>query len=84
VSTSLDGTRALVTGATSGLGLAMARALAVAGAAVAVTGRDAARAGQSAAALRGAAGIALDVRDERSVARLSIRSGRGWAASTCW
>jgi NAD(P)-dependent dehydrogenase (short-subunit alcohol dehydrogenase family) len=68
VSTSLDGTRALITGATSGLGLAMARALAGAGAAVAVTGRDAARASRSAAALPGATGIALDVRDERSVA----------------
>jgi NAD(P)-dependent dehydrogenase (short-subunit alcohol dehydrogenase family) len=68
VSTSLDGTRALVTGATSGLGLAMARALAGAGAAVAVTGRDAARVGQSAAALPGATGIVLDVRDDRSVA----------------
>lgn len=63
----LDGMRALVTGATSGLGLAMARALAGAGAAVAVTGRDAERAGQVAAALPGATGIALDVRDERSV-----------------
>jgi NAD(P)-dependent dehydrogenase (short-subunit alcohol dehydrogenase family) len=46
----------------------MARALADAGAAVAVTGRDAARAGQAAAGLPGATGIALDVRDERSVA----------------
>jgi NAD(P)-dependent dehydrogenase (short-subunit alcohol dehydrogenase family) len=68
VSTSLDGTRALVTGATSGLGLAMARALAGAGAAVAVTGRDAARSEEVAAALPRATGIALDVRDQRSVA----------------
>jgi NAD(P)-dependent dehydrogenase (short-subunit alcohol dehydrogenase family) len=68
VNTSLETTRALITGATSGLGLAMARALADAGAAVVVTGRDAARADQVAAALPGAAGIALDVRDERSVA----------------
>ena len=68
MSTSLDGTRALVTGATSGLGLAMARALAEAGAAVAVTGRGAARVGQAAAALPGATGIALNVRVEGSVA----------------
>ena len=42
--TGLGGTRALVTGATSGLGLAMARALADAGARVVVTSRDAERA----------------------------------------
>jgi gluconate 5-dehydrogenase len=65
--TAQAGTRALITGATSGLGLAMARALAGAGASVVVTGRDAARAGQVAESLPGATGIALDVRDERSV-----------------
>ena len=37
--TELGGTRALVTGATSGLGLAMARALVDAGARVAITSR---------------------------------------------
>ncbi|MGA8461849.1 MAG: SDR family NAD(P)-dependent oxidoreductase, partial [Streptosporangiaceae bacterium] len=42
--TDLSGTRALITGATSGLGLAMASALAEAGATVLLTGRDAARA----------------------------------------
>ena len=41
--TELGGTRALVTGATSGLGLAMARALVDAGARVAITSRDAER-----------------------------------------
>src|ERR1700754_5071708 len=62
-------TRALVTGATSGLGLAMARALADAGARVAVTSRDAARAEQTAAELgRDAFGLALDARDEAAVA----------------
>jgi NAD(P)-dependent dehydrogenase (short-subunit alcohol dehydrogenase family) len=72
--TDLTGTRALVTGGTSGLGLAMARALAGAGATVALTGRDAARASEAAASLTGAAGaagatgLALDVRDEASVA----------------
>jgi NAD(P)-dependent dehydrogenase (short-subunit alcohol dehydrogenase family) len=63
------GGAALVTGATSGLGLAMARALAGAGVRVAVTGRDAARAASAAAALPGdALGLALDVTDEASVA----------------
>ena len=61
--------RVLVTGGTSGLGLAMADALARSGAAVAVTGRSAERAAQAAARLPGAIGIECDVRDEASVAR---------------
>jgi NAD(P)-dependent dehydrogenase (short-subunit alcohol dehydrogenase family) len=65
--TELDGTRALVTGGTGGIGLAMARALAEAGADVVVTGRDAGRAGEVAASLPRAVGLALDVRDEKSV-----------------
>jgi NAD(P)-dependent dehydrogenase (short-subunit alcohol dehydrogenase family) len=64
----LTGTRALVTGGTSGLGLAMARALAQAGATVLLTGRDAGRAEEAAARLPGAGGLGLDVRDETSVA----------------
>jgi len=59
---------ALVTGANSGLGLAMAIALAEAGLRVAVAGRSADRAAAAAGALPGAFGIQLDVRDERSVA----------------
>jgi len=58
----------LVTGGTSGLGLAMAAALAAAGATVALTGRSAERANAVAAGLPGAVGIELDVRDEASVA----------------
>ena len=61
--------KVLVTGGTSGLGLAMASALAGAGAAVALTGRSAACASAVAAELPGAAGIELDVREESSVAR---------------
>jgi NAD(P)-dependent dehydrogenase (short-subunit alcohol dehydrogenase family) len=64
----LDGTRALVTGATSGLGRAMAEALTGAGARVAVTGRDQARCDAVAAELgEPAVGQALDVRDPASV-----------------
>jgi gluconate 5-dehydrogenase len=61
--------KVLVTGGTSGLGLAMASALATAGATVVLTGRSAARAAAVAAGLPGAAGLELDVRDESSVAR---------------
>jgi NAD(P)-dependent dehydrogenase (short-subunit alcohol dehydrogenase family) len=65
-----DGVRVLITGGTSGLGAAMASALLDAGAAVAVTGRDATRARAAAAALGPAAvGIGMDVRDETDVAR---------------
>jgi NAD(P)-dependent dehydrogenase (short-subunit alcohol dehydrogenase family) len=66
--TDVSGTRVLVTGATSGLGLAMARALVHAGARVAVTSRDGARAEAVASGLgRGAIGIGMDVRDEAAV-----------------
>jgi gluconate 5-dehydrogenase len=65
--TDLTGTRALVTGGTSGLGLAMADALVQAGASVVLTGRDRERAERVAAEL-GGLGLALDVRDEDSVA----------------
>jgi NAD(P)-dependent dehydrogenase (short-subunit alcohol dehydrogenase family) len=59
--------KVLVTGGTSGLGLAMAAALAEAGATVALTGRSGERANSVAARLQGAVGIELDTRDERSV-----------------
>jgi NAD(P)-dependent dehydrogenase (short-subunit alcohol dehydrogenase family) len=60
--------KVLVTGGTSGLGFAMASALAAAGATVALTGRSAAHASSVAAELPGAVGIELDVRDESSAA----------------
>jgi NAD(P)-dependent dehydrogenase (short-subunit alcohol dehydrogenase family) len=60
---------ALVTGGTSGLGLAMAAALAYAGLRVAVTGRSGQRAAQAASSLPGALGVEMDVRDEQSIAR---------------
>jgi gluconate 5-dehydrogenase len=68
-SAELIGTRVLITGATSGLGRAMAVALADAGATVVVTGRDRGRAEAVASDLGAPAlGLDLDVRDERSVA----------------
>jgi NAD(P)-dependent dehydrogenase (short-subunit alcohol dehydrogenase family) len=64
----LSGTRVLVTGGSSGLGRAMAKALADAGARIAVTSRDGSRAQATAEKLgAGALGIQLDVRDAGSV-----------------
>ncbi len=64
----LKDVRVLVTGGTSGLGLAMAQALVRAGARVAVTSRHRERAQATAAELAGAAlGVELDVRDAASV-----------------
>ena len=60
---------ALVTGGTSGLGLAMAAALAGAGIRVVLTGRSGERAAEVAGRLPYASGIELDVRDEDSAAR---------------
>ena len=82
--------KVLVTGGTSGLGLAMASALAAAGSTVALTGRSGERARSVAAGLPlaagqpGPVGLELDVRDEASVARAVDRRGRALAASTCW
>jgi NAD(P)-dependent dehydrogenase (short-subunit alcohol dehydrogenase family) len=61
--------KVMVTGGTSGLGLAMASALARAGSNVALTGRSGERARSVAAGLTDAIGIEMDVRDESSVAR---------------
>lgn len=70
----LDGRRALVTGGTAGIGRAIARALAAAGAQVAVTGLD----GRAAAAVTGEIdGVAiadtLDVTDAAQTARVVER-----------
>ncbi|HEY2522161.1 MAG TPA: SDR family oxidoreductase [Streptosporangiaceae bacterium] len=59
--------RVLLTGGTSGLGRAMASALARAGASVVLTGREAGRAQDVAATVPNSAGLGLDTRDEASV-----------------
>jgi gluconate 5-dehydrogenase len=63
----LDGVRALITGSTSGLGLAMARGLADGGARVVITGRSTERAREIAADVPGAIGVGLDTRNEAQV-----------------
>ena len=64
----LGGQVALVTGGTRGIGLAIARALHAAGARVAITGREAARAGEVARGIgEGVIGVACELGDEASV-----------------
>jgi 3-oxoacyl-[acyl-carrier protein] reductase len=68
--TDLSGRVALVTGGTRGIGLATVRALVNAGATVVLTGRDEARARDTAANAGAAAGLALDVTDAKAVSSL--------------
>ncbi len=63
----LDGTTAAVTGGASGIGLASARMLAAAGAAVVLLDRDGERAEAAAAGIPGARAAALDVADAGAV-----------------
>jgi 3-oxoacyl-[acyl-carrier protein] reductase len=72
VSVELQGQVALVTGGSRGIGLAIARELAEAGAKVAVVGRDAGRAEAAAAGLAGEGhrGYACDVADAAAAAAL--------------
>lgn len=68
----LTGRRALVTGASSGLGLACAQALAAEGAAVVLASRSPERLDAAAATIPGAVPIAADVSSTDEVARLVV------------
>lgn len=67
----LTGRRALVTGSSQGIGLALARGLAEAGAAVVLNGRDLHKLAAAAAGLPGAAALPFDVADH-AAARAAI------------
>jgi gluconate 5-dehydrogenase len=64
----LSGRRALITGSSQGIGLALARGLAEAGAAVVLNGRDPEKLAAAAREIPGAAQLAFDVTDHASVA----------------
>src|SRR3954452_22871225 len=63
----LHGRRALVTGSSQGIGFALARGLAEAGASVVLNGRDAEKLAAAAAEIPGAAQLAFDVTDHAAV-----------------
>ena len=75
----LDGRKALVTGATSGIGRETAERLGRAGAEVIVTGRDADRGAKTVAAIEADGGkarlVAIDLTDLDAVTRLAEESG---------
>ncbi|MFM7444498.1 MAG: SDR family NAD(P)-dependent oxidoreductase, partial [Tabrizicola sp.] len=63
----LTGRRALITGASQGIGFALAQGLAEAGASVVLNGRDAAKLATATARIKGAEALVFDVTDHEGV-----------------
>ena len=63
----LTGKRALITGSSQGIGLALAKGMAAAGAAVVLNGRDAAKLGLARATIAGAETLMFDATDHKAV-----------------
>jgi NAD(P)-dependent dehydrogenase (short-subunit alcohol dehydrogenase family) len=95
--TTLDGKIVLVTGATGGLGPAVARGIAAAGAHLALAAGDLARVAALAGEIGDARGFAADLTDERSTAELALQVAEhvgeidalvhlvgGYASGTTW
>ena len=85
----LTGLRAVVTGSTSGIGLAIARELARGGASVIVHGRRSAEAAEAAAAELRALGVEsqpllADLRDPAACPRLVEEAWRAWGGVDIW
>lgn len=74
----LEGRSALVTGGSTGIGLAIGRALAAEGARVILVGRDLARTKAAAAALPGAVAMAADLSQPTGQDRLIEEVSDGW------
>src|ERR1043165_8794596 len=66
----LTGKTALITGGTSGIGLAIAQKLAAEGCAIAICGRDRGRLDKAVGALKSAKGFVADLREPAQVTKL--------------
>lgn len=72
----LEGHHAVITGGGSGIGLAVAQRLAVAGAAVTLMGRNREKLEQAAAGISGAENVALDINDLDAIPSAFEQAGR--------
>ena len=80
----LTGRRALITGSSQGIGLALARGLRATGAEVVLNGRDAGKLALAAKALPGARSLAFDATDHTAVSAAVDGFEDKAARSTFW